>query len=138
MMPRRAAGGQLAQCAALVASDERSRIVRSHEEKLRRLALNDTERVLHLPCATLDARTRAILDLAVLIAVNGPASSFDTATSAAMAAGATEDELVEILIAAAPMVGTPNVVAAAPKLALAMGYDVDAALEGLVADDLLH
>jgi 4-carboxymuconolactone decarboxylase len=112
--------------------------VRSHEEKLRRLSLNDTERVLQAPCVTLDARTRAILDLAVLIAVNGPASAFDTATSAAMAAGATEDELVEILIAAAPMVGTPNVVAAAPKLALAMGYDVEAALEGLSPDDRLH
>ncbi len=110
----------------------------AHEEKLRRLALNDTERVLHLPCVALDARTRAILDLAVLIAVDGPASAFETATTAAMAAGATEDELVEILIAAAPTIGTAHVVSAAPKLALAMGYDVDAALEELTTGELLH
>ena len=112
--------------------------MRSHEEKLRRLSLNDTERVLRQPCVTLDARTRALLDVAVLVAIDGPPSAFETATSAAMAAGATEDELVEVLIAAAPTVGTAHVVAAAPKLALAMGYDVDAALEGLVAEDLLH
>jgi 4-carboxymuconolactone decarboxylase len=112
--------------------------VRSHEEKLRRLSLNDTERVLQQPCVTLDARTRALLDVAVLVAVNGPNSAFETATSAALAAGATEDELVEILISAAPTIGTANVVAAAPKLALAMGYDVDAALELLLPEDRLH
>jgi 4-carboxymuconolactone decarboxylase len=100
--------------------------------------MNDTERVLHQPCVTIDARTRAMIDLAVLVAVDGPATAFETAAGAAMAAGATEDELVEILIAAAPTVGTAHVVAAAPKLALAMGYDVEAALEGLTRDDLLH
>ena len=70
--------------------------------------------------------------------INGPPSAFETAASAALAAGATEDELVEVLIAAAPTVGSAHVVAAAPKLALAMGYDVDAAFEGLVPEDLLH
>jgi alkylhydroperoxidase/carboxymuconolactone decarboxylase family protein YurZ len=100
--------------------------------------MNDTERVLQQPCVILDARTRAMLDLAMLIAVDGPASAFETAASAAMAAGATKDELVEILIAAAPTVGTAHVVAAAPKLALAMGYDVDAALEGVVWRERLN
>ena len=32
-------------------------VVRSHEEKLRRLSLNDTNRVLNLPCVVLDARS---------------------------------------------------------------------------------
>jgi len=113
-------------------------VVRSHEEKLRRLSLNDTDRVLNLPCVILDARVRALIDVAVLVAVNGPPSAFETAASAALAAGATEDELVEVLIAAAPTVGSAHVVAAAPKLALAIGYDVDAAFEGLVPEDLLH
>ena len=54
-------------------------IVRSHEEKLRRLSLNDTERVLQQPCVTLDPRTRAMLDVAVLVALNGPSSAFETA-----------------------------------------------------------
>lgn len=106
------------------------RAVRVHEEKLRRLSMNDTERVLHLPLVALDTKTRAMLDLAVLIALDGPATAFEMTADVAIAAGATEDELVEILIAAAPLVGTAHVVAAAPKLALAIGYDVEAALEG--------
>jgi 4-carboxymuconolactone decarboxylase len=106
------------------------RAVRAHEEKLRRLSMNDTERVLHLPLVALDTKTRAMLDLAVLIALDGPATAFEMTADVAIAAGATEDELVEILIAAAPLVGTAHVVAAAPKLALAIGYDVEAALEG--------
>jgi alkylhydroperoxidase/carboxymuconolactone decarboxylase family protein YurZ len=91
--------------------------------------MNDTERVLKQPCVALDAKTRAMLELAMLIAVDGPAAAFEKAAGVAIATGATEDELVEILIAAAPTVGTAHVVAAAPKLALAIGYDVDAALE---------
>ena len=73
----------LSRCDGIRRSDERSRTVRSHEEKLRRLSLNDTDRVLHLPCVTLDARTRALLDVAVLVAINGPPSAFETASFAA-------------------------------------------------------
>ena len=117
--------------------------MRPHEEKLRRLSMNDTERVLHLPLVALDRKTRAMLDLAVLIAVDGPGTAFETTAGMALAAGATEDELVEILIAAAPLVGTAHVVAAAPKLGLAIGYDVEAALEeqvvgGPTPDERVH
>ena len=112
--------------------------MREYEEKLRRLSMNDTERVLHQPCVALDTKTRAMLQLAVLIALDGPATAFEKAAGVAMAVGATEDELVEILIAAAPTVGTALVVAAAPKLALAIGYDVEAALEERTRDERLH
>jgi len=105
--------------------------MRAYEEKLRRLTLNDTERVIHPKFISLDARTLAMIELALLIAVDGPTSAFETAASAAIAAGATDDELVELLIVAAPTVGNAHVVAAAPKLALALGYDVEAALETL-------
>ena len=47
----------------------------------------------------------------------------------ALAAGASIDEIVGTLIAVAPTVGLARVVSAAPELALALGYDVDAALE---------
>ena len=103
--------------------------MRAHEEKLLRLSMNDTERVLKQPSVALDTKTRAMLELAMLIAVDGPAAAFEKAADVAIATGATEEELVDILIAAAPTVGTAHVVAAAPKLALAIGYDVDAALE---------
>jgi len=45
------------------------------------------------------------------------------------AAGATEDEIVGILVAVLPSIGADHVVSAAPGLGLALGYDVAAALE---------
>ena len=40
-------------------------------------------------------------------------------------AGATEDEIVGVLLAIAPAVGNARTVAVAPRLALALGYDVE-------------
>jgi hypothetical protein len=47
----------------------------------------------------------------------------------ALAAGATVDEVVAVLIAVVPTVGLVKVVSAAPALGRAVGYDTDAALE---------
>ena len=44
------------------------------------------------------------------------------------------DEIVGTLIAVAPTVGIARVVSAAPELALALGYDVEAAFEGRSED----
>ena len=44
-------------------------------------------------------------------------------------AGATVAEIVEVLVGVVPIVGLPCAVAAAPKLAMALGYDIDDALE---------
>jgi LuxR family maltose regulon positive regulatory protein len=49
----------------------------------------------------------------------------------ALAAGATEDEIADVLVAIAPVAGLGRIAAAAPDLAIALGYDVAAALEGL-------
>ena len=47
-----------------------------------------------------------------------------------MAAGATEDEIAEVLLAIAPVTGLGRVaIAAAPEVAAALGYDAAAALE---------
>jgi hypothetical protein len=48
---------------------------------------------------------------------------------AARRRGATNDEIVGCLIAALPALGVARVVSAAPKLGLALGYDVGSALE---------
>jgi 4-carboxymuconolactone decarboxylase len=48
---------------------------------------------------------------------------------AGLNAGATYDEIVGTLIAVMPIVGVARVVAAAPNLGLALGYDVGEALE---------
>ncbi|MGZ3586221.1 MAG: carboxymuconolactone decarboxylase family protein [Candidatus Limnocylindrales bacterium] len=109
----------------------------SYQERLRRLALHD-ERLLEAimagdpaagtaPC--LDERSVALVRLGALIAAGGPQSAFDAVVSRARDAGATVNQLVEALMSAAPLVGSAHVVAAAPKLATAVGYDVDFALE---------
>ena len=79
----------------------------------------------------LDARSRAVGRLATLFALDGSVSTYGWATSAALGAGVTSDEIVELLVAMAPLIGTARVVAAAPKLGLALGYDVEADIEGL-------
>ena len=109
------------------------------EVRLRRLSINDTryldtvlradadETVAH----ELDPHIRSLVQLGILVALGAPPSSFEWATSLALANGATADELVEVLIAAAPLVGSAHVVSAAPRLACALGYDLDADLERL-------
>ena len=46
-----------------------------------------------------------------------------------MAAGATADEIVDAVVAVGSTVGSAHLVSAAPKVALALGYDVSADLE---------
>lgn len=73
----------------------------------------------------LDPRTLALVRLAALVAVGGAVSSYGALADAAIDAGATAAEIVEVLVGVIPVVGLPRVVAAAPKLALALGHDVD-------------
>ena len=109
----------------------------SRRDQLRRLALHDPtylDAVLSEipgPGAGLDARGRTLGRLATLFALDGSVSTYGWATSAALAAGVTSDEIVDLLIATAPLLGSARVVTAAPKLGLALGYDVDADIEAL-------
>ena len=61
-------------------------------------------------------------------------ASYKRSVDTAIAAGATAEEMVDTLTAVAPTVGLARVVSAAPGLALALGYDIDRALESI--DDL--
>jgi 4-carboxymuconolactone decarboxylase len=47
----------------------------------------------------------------------------------ALAAGATDDEIADVLLAIVPVAGLSRVVCAAPDVATALGYDVAAALD---------
>jgi hypothetical protein len=108
-----------------------------YEETLRRLALHDErfmESVLGIGQDTvevshLDAKTHALLRLAASLAIDAAPSSYQSVVDQALAAGASYDEVVGSLIAVAPTVGLARVVSAAPELGLALGYDVEAALE---------
>jgi alkylhydroperoxidase/carboxymuconolactone decarboxylase family protein YurZ len=46
-----------------------------------------------------------------------------------VSAGASPAEIVEVLVAVVRVVGLPRAVAAAPNLAMALGYDIEDALE---------
>jgi alkylhydroperoxidase/carboxymuconolactone decarboxylase family protein YurZ len=50
-------------------------------------------------------------------------------TGRALAAGATKDEITDVLMAIIPVAGIGRVVSAAPEVATALGYDVESALE---------
>ena len=77
----------------------------------------------------LDPKTLALVRLAALVAVGGAVPSYGAHADAAVDAGATAAEIVDVLVGVIPVVGLPRVVAAAPKLAMALGYDIDEALE---------
>ena len=107
-----------------------------YKQRLRRLAVHDT-RVLQeiatearaCTISVIDARTAALVRVAATVAVDAALPSFQHAVSLALAAGATNDEIVASLEAVTPVTGAARVVQCAPKVALALGYDVDAALE---------
>jgi 4-carboxymuconolactone decarboxylase len=72
--------------------------------------------------------------LAAYVALGASAGAYERAVKAAVRSGASPDEMIGVLFAVAPAVGVARVVAAAPKLATAMGFDVDHAMEYLNDD----
>jgi alkylhydroperoxidase/carboxymuconolactone decarboxylase family protein YurZ len=109
------------------------------QETLRRLAMIDEgfvkdEAGLGLGLAgtsALDPKTAALLQLGVSVATGSSAISLEWSTGRALAAGASEEEVAEVLLAIAPVAGLGRIVSAAPDVATALGYDVEAALEEL-------
>ena len=79
--------------------------------------------------SALEPKTAALLLVAAAVAVGSPAVCLEWSAGRALAAGASEDEIAEVLAAIAPVAGLSRVVAAAPEVAIALGYDVMAALE---------
>lgn len=86
----------------------------------------------------IDAKTSALVRLGALIALDAPVVSYQSCITMALAAGATADDIVDTLIAVAPIAGGVRVVVAAPALALAIGYDIDAALEAYHSTTAVH
>jgi hypothetical protein len=75
--------------------------------------------------------TEALVRVGALVALDAPASSFRSAVDEAQLAGAHLDDLLAVLMAVAGPVGSARVISSAPRIALAAGYDVEAALERL-------
>jgi alkylhydroperoxidase/carboxymuconolactone decarboxylase family protein YurZ len=72
----------------------------------------------------LDARTFALVKIASLIALDAPPSSYLWQVPNALDDGASPEDILGVLIAVAPQVGGPRVVAAAPELMLALGLSL--------------
>jgi 4-carboxymuconolactone decarboxylase len=106
-----------------------------YREILRRLAIGDTQLLDSLPYdpagRSLDLKVRAFARLGASVALGANAAGFQSHVDTALAAGATVDEIVAVLVAVGPTVGEARVVLAAPALGLAIGYDTDAGLESL-------
>ncbi|AMB58793.1 carboxymuconolactone decarboxylase family protein [Microterricola viridarii] len=101
----------------------------NYTQRLRRLAVNEPsvveEEFSVTELGTLDPKTLALARLAALVAIGGAEPSFGEHVTAAVNAGANADEIVDVLIGITSVVGLPRVVAAAPSLALALGFDVE-------------
>jgi hypothetical protein len=71
----------------------------------------------------------ALLLLGATVAIGSSAVCLEWSTGRALGAGASEEEIAEVLLAIAPVAGLGRIVSAAPDVATALGYDVEAALE---------
>jgi 4-carboxymuconolactone decarboxylase len=116
----------------------RQAVKAEHEDLLRKLALNE-EGVLasllgvDLAAAEppgLDDKTAALVRLAGLIALESAPATYQWGVTSALAAGASDGEVVAVLEALAPIVGSVRVSSAAPEVALAIGCDLDLPTDG--------
>ena len=77
----------------------------------------------------LDERTRALVCVGAAVALGASAATCQWLVDRALAGGAIAEDVIGALVAVAPPVGAARVVAATPRLAHAIGYDIDTALE---------
>ena len=105
---------------------------------LRRLAVSDdgtigsifAGEITDLENSELGDKTHALVRLAALIATESGAPSYQWAVSVARAAGVRDEEVTGVLMSVAPIVGIARVASAAPVLASALGYELDAPEQG--------
>jgi 4-carboxymuconolactone decarboxylase len=106
------------------------------QEILRRLAIIDEGFVedqaglgLGLPAfPLLDSKTAALVHVGALVAIGSPGVCLEGGTTRALAAGASEDEVTDVLLAIAPVAGLGRVTGAVPDVAAALRCDIEAAL----------
>jgi alkylhydroperoxidase/carboxymuconolactone decarboxylase family protein YurZ len=104
-----------------------------HERFLRRLAMNDVGALTAVMCPSsddrescaLDAKRRALVRLAGLVALDCEAATCQWGVGAAFAAGSSAGEVVDVLVAVAPVVGTVRSSSAAIDIGRSLGYDVE-------------
>lgn len=97
-------------------------------ELLRRFCTNDPdlgEAAGALWSSTLDGRTAALVRIGALVAVAAPEPSLRQAVDDAITAGASSAQIIAVLDGMVDVVGLPRAVAAAPRIAGALGHGDD-------------
>ena len=97
-------------------------------ERLRRFCVDDPRLAAETGghrSSVLDARTGALVRIAALIASSAPAASMRSAIDEAGASGVSLCEIMAVLDSIVGDVGRPRAVAAAPRIAAALGYADD-------------
>jgi alkylhydroperoxidase/carboxymuconolactone decarboxylase family protein YurZ len=86
----------------------------------------------------LDDNSLITARIAALAAVDAPAASYLLHVGPAMDAGVTIEQVQDILIAVAPIIGTPRTLSAATKITKALGVVIIALEAELEADEDAH
>ena len=73
----------------------------------------------------LGAKIELLVRLAALLAVGAATPSLREVVEQAQSAGATQHEIVGVLVSVGPTIGLASLVATAPRLAVALGYDLE-------------
>ena len=87
---------------------------------------------------SLEAREHMLVRLAALVAVDAPAASYLLNLGTAVEMGVTSEDVQGVLVAVAPIVGTPRVASAAGRITKALGFAIaiaEAELEAELADE---
>lgn len=84
---------------------------------------------------TLPAREHMIARIAALAAVGAPAASYLLNAGTAAEVGVTLEDVQGVLVAVAPIVGTPRIVTAASNITTALGFAI-AVLEAEIEAEL--
>ena len=98
---------------------------------LRRLAASDEHCIREIlagarpRAAALGPVARALVQLAAMLAVDASTTSVRWAVDVASGAGADDAALVRVLVSAASATGAAQTVVSAPRLALAVGVDLE-------------
>lgn len=100
-------------------------------ELLRRLALNDEGALGEVmsghaaACPPLDDKAVALIKVAGMVGLEAGDVSMQTAVDAAHAAGAEDEEIIDVLRAVVHVIGVAKLNATAPTLAMALGYQAE-------------
>ena len=98
-----------------------------HRELLRKLTLNDEKTVRQVISGRkvgkqklLDDRSRALVRLAGMVALNAEIASLQVARDEVWASGGGDEEILETVMTVAPIVGTTRLASTLPRLAITL------------------